>query len=211
MIKKKAKNKAAAKKPTRKSAGKKREAKDKPETNPAEVRKEISKLVTEAASKVAAAVIDVAKTGQLAPAKYLFEMASIFPPAPNGEQATTEEDCLAKMLLSRIEPAKKEGGSETNDPGTDGEAADSAQSPHPTKTALGGAASSGPAPGGAAAPGNQPVKHEEGSEANEPQEKAGEADSAQNPHPTKTALRLRSGQAPGGAAAEDAKEVVVTG
>ena len=182
MIKKKAKNKAAAKKPTRKSAGKKRETKDKPETNPAEVRKEISKLVEEAATAVAEAVIDVAKTGQLAPAKYLFEMASIFPPAPNGEQATTEEDCLAKMLLSRIEPAKKEGGSETNDPATDGEAADSTQNPHPTKTALGGAAPSG----------NESTKKEGGSETNDPGTDGEAADSAQNP-------------------AEDAKEVAVTG
>jgi len=114
MIKKKAKSKAAAKKPAKR---KKSEAKAKPETNPAELRKEISELVKEAATQVAGAVIDVAKTGQLAPARYLFEMANIFPPAPDGEQATTEEDCLAKILLARISPAKKEnegaeGGSE---------------------------------------------------------------------------------------------------
>ena len=121
MIKKKAKKKAAAKKPAGKPVRKKCRAKEKPETNPAEVRKEISKLVTEAASKVAEAVIDVAKTGQLAPARYLFEMANIFPPAQDGEQATTEEDCLAKILLARISPAKKEnegadGGSEVAQP-----------------------------------------------------------------------------------------------
>jgi hypothetical protein len=119
MIKKKAKSKTAAKKPAK---GKKSEAKAKPETNPAEVRKEISELVKEAAAAVAGAVIDVAKTGQLAPARYLFEMANIFPPAPDGEQATTEEDCLAKMLLARISPAKKaegenaEAGSEVAQP-----------------------------------------------------------------------------------------------
>jgi len=164
MIKKKAKRKAAAKKPAGKPARKKREAKAKPETNPAEVRKEISKLVEQAATKVAEAVIDVAKTGQLAPAKYLFEMANIFPPAPNGEQATTEEDCLAKLLLNRIEPAKKDEGSEANDlEGKRGEAPDSEQNPHPTRAALVGAPSSGPAP---AAPGDEPANEGESSEAN---------------------------------------------
>jgi len=151
MIKKKAKKKAAAKKPAGKPVRKKCRAKEKPETNPAEVRKEISKLVTEAASKVAEAVIDVAKTGQLAPAKYLFEVANIFPPAANGEQATTEEDCLAKILLSRIEPAKKEEGSEGNDPEGNGGAV---QNPQPTKTALGEAAGSGEGPCGAAEAGD---------------------------------------------------------
>jgi len=112
MIRKKAKNKTAAKK----TAKKKSPAKLKAETNPADVRKEVSKLVEANATKMAQAVIDEGTKGQLAPVRYLFEMASIFPPAPNGEQATTEEDCLAKMLLDRIGPAKK---SAEEEPGTE--------------------------------------------------------------------------------------------
>ncbi|MGO9086548.1 MAG: hypothetical protein ACLQBK_15070 [Candidatus Sulfotelmatobacter sp.] len=95
---KKKKSKAAAKK----TAKKKSPAKTKQETNPAEVRKEVSKMVEAEAAEMAQAVIDEAKKGQLAPTKYLFEMASIYPPAPDGSQATTEEDCLAKILLDGL-------------------------------------------------------------------------------------------------------------
>ena len=102
MIRKKAKNKTAAKK----TAKKKSPAKLKAETNPADVRKEVSQLVKAQAAGMTQAVIEEGMKGQLAPVRYLFEMASIFPTAPNGEQATTEEDCLAKMLLDRIGPAK---------------------------------------------------------------------------------------------------------
>src|SRR5208337_2347460 len=95
---KKKKSKTTAKKP----AKRKRPAKPKRETNPAEVRKEVSKMVEAEAAEMAQAVIDEAKKGQLAPTKYLFEMASIYPPAPDGSQATTEEDCLAKILLDGL-------------------------------------------------------------------------------------------------------------
>lgn len=152
---KKAKSKAAAKKPARK----KREAKPKTEANPAEVRKEVSKLVAAHASDMTEAVIAEGEKGQLAPVKCLFEMASIFPAAENGEQATTEEDCLAKLLLSRIEPEKKadEGQEQkeareaaapateagTKDGGSEGmkeagQGSDSLDS-HPSKTTKGGA------------------------------------------------------------------------
>jgi hypothetical protein len=118
MIKKKTRRtgKTAAKKG--KKTGKKKAAKRRgtprarKEVNPAEVRKEVSKMVESEAAEIAEAVIDEAKKGQLAPAKYLFEMASIYPPAADGEQATTEEDCLAKMLLGRISPPKKAAGEE---------------------------------------------------------------------------------------------------
>jgi len=84
------------------TARKKSEVKSKQETNPAEVRKEVSGLVEAEATEMARAVIDEAKKGQLAPMKYLFEMASIYPPPPEGTQATSEEDSLAKILLDRL-------------------------------------------------------------------------------------------------------------
>jgi len=103
MIKKKAKKTAAKKTAKRKSP-----SKSKKQLNPAEVRKEISRMVESEATLLARAVIDEGKKGQLPDVKYMFEMASIFPAAPNGEQATEEEDCLAKMLLAKISPPKKE-------------------------------------------------------------------------------------------------------
>lgn len=98
MMKKKAKSKTAAKK----TAKKKSPGKSKKERNPTEVRKEISKMVASQATDMADAVIGEGMKGQLATVKYLFEMASIFPPAPDGEQATHEEDCLAKILLDKL-------------------------------------------------------------------------------------------------------------
>jgi len=106
MIKKKGKSKTAGKK----TAKRKGLAKPRPETNPVEVRKEVSKMVAAEAPGMAKAVIDEAKKGQLAPTKYLFEMASIYPPAPDGSQATSEEDCLAKMLLDALKLAAKPAG-----------------------------------------------------------------------------------------------------
>jgi hypothetical protein len=105
MTKKRAKTKSKA---TGKKTGKKgSKAKARRRTDPAEVRKEVSKMVESEATSMAQAVIDEGKKGQLATVKYLFEMASIYPPTPDGEQATREEDCLAKLLLSRISPPKK--------------------------------------------------------------------------------------------------------
>ena len=99
MIKKKAKSKAAAKK----TAKKKSLSKGKKELNPADVRKDISKMVKSEAATMAQAVIDEGKKGQLAPVKYLLELAKIFPEATDGSQATVDEDCLAKTLLRRLD------------------------------------------------------------------------------------------------------------
>lgn len=104
MIKKKAKSKNTGK---RTAKPKSTARKSKKELNPAEVRQEISKLVQSEAVDMAKSVIGEGKKGQLATVKYLYEVASIFPAAPGGEQATEEEDCLAKLLLAKIEPAKK--------------------------------------------------------------------------------------------------------
>lgn len=70
--------------------------------DPAQVREELAGMVKSDAKNIAAAVIDHAKQGELAPAKYLLEMAGVFPATNDGEQATEEEDCLAKTLLDRL-------------------------------------------------------------------------------------------------------------
>jgi len=108
---KKKKSKAAAKKTSKKKSP----AKPKQETNPAEVRKEVAKMVEAEATEMAQAVIGETKKGQLAPLKYLFEMASIYPPAPDGSQATTEEDCLAKILLDGLKIPIKPAAEKTDE------------------------------------------------------------------------------------------------
>lgn len=107
MIKKKAKKSGAAKKSdaARKSAKKKGDKKSKKLENrsPEEVRQDISKLVTADANALAGAVIGIGKTGQLAPVKFLFEMAHIFPKVNDGSEATKEEESLAETLLRRMD------------------------------------------------------------------------------------------------------------
>ena len=108
MIKKKGKSKAAAKKPGKKKG----EAKEGVEQRPEEVRKEIEQLVQAEAKSMAQAVIGEGKKGQLAPVKFMFEMAKIFPPTNDGSEASKDEECLAKTLLDRLklphEPAKQD-------------------------------------------------------------------------------------------------------
>jgi hypothetical protein len=112
MTKKKAKSKIIQKpKPRNKNAGK-----GKQELNPAGVRKDISQMVESEATTMAQAVIDEGKKGQLATVKYLFEMASIFPPSTDGSHATADEDCLAKTLLRRLDlPEEPVGRDEEDD------------------------------------------------------------------------------------------------
>ncbi len=98
-MKKKAKSKAA--KPG-KAKGKSASPRAKKDANPAEVRKDISKIVQSGAKRIAKAVMEQATTGQLAPAKYLFEVAGIYPALTDGTFATEDEDCLAKTLLNRL-------------------------------------------------------------------------------------------------------------
>lgn len=78
-------------------------SKKKKQTNPAEVRNDIAKIVKSGAKKITKAVMDQAMTGQLAPAKYLFEVAGVYPPITDGSQATSEEECFAKTLLDRLD------------------------------------------------------------------------------------------------------------
>ena len=98
MIKKKAKGKTASKK-----TGKKRSAAKKgKDLNPAEVRKDIALMVKSSATGMAEAVIGEGMKGQLATVKYLFEVASIYPPSTDGTFGSAEEDSLAKTLLQRM-------------------------------------------------------------------------------------------------------------
>ncbi len=98
MIKKKAKGKTAGKK----SAKRKRATKGEKENNPAKVRKQVSRMVESQAGKMAQAAINEGKKGQLANMRYLFELSGVYPPATDGDQATADEDCLAKTLLHRL-------------------------------------------------------------------------------------------------------------
>lgn len=104
MIKKTAKK---TRKRAGKKSGKKKSTGNRKQMDPAKVREQITDLVKAEASDIAEAVIDLAAHGELAPAKYLFEMAGIFPKPAEGEQATEEEDCLAKTLLARLDGGKK--------------------------------------------------------------------------------------------------------
>jgi hypothetical protein len=124
MTKKKAKKKTTGKAARKKKAGSKKPI------DPGQVRDQISGMVKSGAKEITAAVIGQAKLGQLAPARFLFEVAKIFPPVNDGEAATAEEDCLAKTLLARIDAPKKppetEAGEE--DDGAESESAANVQS-----------------------------------------------------------------------------------
>jgi sulfur carrier protein ThiS len=100
MIKKKAKKSKAA---VKKVGKKKRAARGKKvEKTPGEVRKELAKMVLGDAKAITKAVLGEGKKGQLATAKYVFEMAHIYPEVNDGSEATENEDCLAKTLLDRL-------------------------------------------------------------------------------------------------------------
>ena len=106
--------KKVKKKNTGKKAGKKKTGTKKP-IDPGQVREQISGMVKSGAKAITAAVIGQAKLGQLAPARYLFEVAKIFPPVNDGEAAPAEEDCFAKTLLARIDAPKKPPATEAGE------------------------------------------------------------------------------------------------
>jgi hypothetical protein len=60
-------------------------------------------MVESHANTMTQAVIDEGEKGQLATVKYLFEMAAIYPASTDGSQATEDEDCLARTLLTRLD------------------------------------------------------------------------------------------------------------
>jgi hypothetical protein len=127
MIKKKAARarKTAAKKTDGKKTTKKKQK------DPAQVREEIAGIVKSGAKGITKAVMDQAMHGELAPAKYLFEMAGVYPAVNDGEHATEEEDCLAKTLLDRLnlprKAAEKEDDEEAADAGIDAKASDNGE------------------------------------------------------------------------------------
>jgi hypothetical protein len=59
--------------------------------------------------------------GQLAPTKYLLEVAGVYPLVTDGEQATQEEACLAKPLLESLNIPKKPALEEDEEPAGTGD------------------------------------------------------------------------------------------
>jgi hypothetical protein len=91
------KSKAKASKPRAK-----RQSKAKKPADLAEVRRDIADIVTGAAGELTKAVVDEGRKGQLAPVKYLFEVAGLYPTADGEKQQKPEEASLAKTLLNHL-------------------------------------------------------------------------------------------------------------
>jgi len=99
MKKTKSKSKrTAAKKPEKKQGSR---AKSKRPKDMAQARENISNLVRNSSDEIATKVIEVAKTGALASAKYMFEVAGLYP-ATEAKSEEPEEDSFAKTLLNRL-------------------------------------------------------------------------------------------------------------
>jgi hypothetical protein len=99
MTRKKAKTGKVA---VKKSAPKKKTTRAKKQSDPAQVREQLAGIVKSKAKGITKAVMDHAMHGELAPAKYLLEMAGVYPATSDDGQTTQEEDCLAKTLLDRL-------------------------------------------------------------------------------------------------------------
>lgn len=99
MTKKKAKSEKAA---TTKKPAKKKKTRAKKQSDPAQVREQLAVMVKSKARGITKELVDHAMHGELAPAKYLLEMAGVFPATTEDGQTTQEEDCLAKTLLDRL-------------------------------------------------------------------------------------------------------------
>ncbi|MGA7514802.1 MAG: hypothetical protein WBW46_18045 [Candidatus Sulfotelmatobacter sp.] len=98
----KGKSKGTAKKTAKKKASAKKRAPSKKKGKDiVQVRQNISELVKDSAKDIATEVIKVAKTGQLASAKYLFEAAGIYP-ATEQVAVNPIERSLAHTLLTRM-------------------------------------------------------------------------------------------------------------
>jgi hypothetical protein len=88
-------------KPRKEAAAKEVAAAKKEGTDVVELRESINELVKESAKAIAIGVIEVAKSGQLAPAKYLFEAAGIYPVMEQTAMRPIETS-LAHTLLTRM-------------------------------------------------------------------------------------------------------------
>ena len=95
------KNKPKTKPPAKKSAGR-TTRKERKAVDLAEVRKDIANIVGSEATEMTHAVVDDALKGQLAPVKYLFEVAGLYPAAGEAAEPKPEEDSLARTLLRRL-------------------------------------------------------------------------------------------------------------
>jgi len=93
----KGKSKGTTKKTAKKKAPEKKKGKD-----VVQVRENINELVKDSAEDIATEVIKVAKTGQLASAKYLFEAAGIYPATEQTAMMRPIETSLAHTLLTRM-------------------------------------------------------------------------------------------------------------
>jgi hypothetical protein len=67
-----------------------------------EVRKDMTNIIGSEATKLAQAVVEEARKGQLAPVKYLFEVAGLYPVSAEAGSAKPEENSLARTLLDRL-------------------------------------------------------------------------------------------------------------
>jgi len=94
------KGKEKAKKSAKKSAKTRVRSPKKP-ADMARVRENINNLVRESAKDIATEVIKVAKTGQLASARYLFEAVGLYP-ATEETAADPQVNSLAHTLLKRM-------------------------------------------------------------------------------------------------------------
>jgi len=105
----KGKSKSEAKKPAKKSGDKTSDKTSQPKAI-GEVRENISELVRDSANEIANELITIAKAGQLASARYLFEVVGLYPPTE--QTASKPDDSLAHVLLKRmglpIEPVIRE-------------------------------------------------------------------------------------------------------
>lgn len=99
MKKKKAKCKTTVKKPAKKRV---KSVTAKKQLDPAKVREEIAGIVKAGAKGITKAVMVQATQGQLAPAKYLLEMAGVYPLSADESPTSKEEESLAETLLDRL-------------------------------------------------------------------------------------------------------------
>jgi hypothetical protein len=98
MIKKKAKKKKTSKKV--KKPSKKREVGK--QMDPVKVRQDIAGIVKARAKQITKAVVEKASRGELAPTRYLLEMAGVYPLSTDGSIPSENEESLAATLLTKL-------------------------------------------------------------------------------------------------------------
>jgi len=104
MKKKKAKDKTTAEKTPKKRA---KRGTAKKQLDAAKVREDIAGIVKAGAKGITKAVMLQATQGQLAPAKYLLEMAGVYPLSTDESLTSKDEDSLAETLLDRLNIPKR--------------------------------------------------------------------------------------------------------